>query len=141
MMENGTAEHEYYFCYSASLRIFGEIGDPSEITRRLGVEPTDCHRRGDRRSPRARPYQHDMWLYKAPIPEDRPLTEHLEALWQTLRPHVPVLKKLKERLNVDIFCGYRSNCETAGFEIDHRALVIFMELEVPLGVSVIVLED
>jgi hypothetical protein len=51
------------------------------------------------------------------------------------------LKKLKERLNVDIFCGYRSDCETAGFEFDHRALIIFTELEAPFGVSVIVLAE
>lgn len=132
------AEPEHYFQYSASLRIFGEVGDLHEITRLLGVEPTYCHRRGDRGSPRSKPYEHDMWLYDDPISEDRPLTEHLEALWQTFRPHVQSPKRLKERLSVDIFCGYRSNSGTAGFEVDHRALVIFSELEVPFGVSVIV---
>jgi hypothetical protein len=59
-MKDSPTEPEYYFCYSASLRIFGDIGDPSEITRLLGVEPTGSHRRGERRSPRARPYEHDM---------------------------------------------------------------------------------
>jgi hypothetical protein len=137
MSDNG-AELEPYVHDSASLRIFGQLGDPHKITRLLGVEPTHWHRRGDRWPPRARPYEHDMWLYEAPVPEDRPLTEHLEALWQTFRPHVQSLKKLKERLNVDIFCGYRSNCGSAGFVVDHRALVIFTELEVPFGVSVIV---
>jgi hypothetical protein len=39
---------------------------------------------------------------------------------------------------VDVFCGYRSNCNSAGFEVDHQALVILMELEVPFGVSVII---
>ncbi len=55
-----------------------------------------------------------------------------------VHPHVAYLKELKRRLTVDVFCGYRSNCVTAGFEVDHRALVIFTELEVPFGVSVVI---
>jgi hypothetical protein len=130
-------EPEYWFKYSATLRIFGEIGDLDAITAELGVTPTHIHRRGERRRPSSpTPYHHDMWSYIATVPEDRPLQVHLEALWRVVRPHVAYLKALKERLTVDVFCGYRSNCSTAGFEVDHRALVIFTELEVPFGVSV-----
>ena len=55
-----------------------------------------------------------------------------------VRPHVAYLKQLKERLTVDVFCGYRSNCGTAGFEVDYQSLVLFTELEIPFGVSVII---
>ena len=41
------ANDEYYFRYSATLRIFGDIPDLAELTRRLGVSPTHAHRRGD----------------------------------------------------------------------------------------------
>jgi hypothetical protein len=130
-------EPEYWFKYSATLRIFGDIGDLGAITAKLGVRPTHTHRRGEKRLPTSIDlYQHDMWSYAAPVPEDRPLDVHLEALWRVVRPQVAYLKGLKERLTLDVFCGYRSNCGTAGFEVDHRALVIFSELEVPFGVSV-----
>jgi hypothetical protein len=132
-------EPEYWFNYSATLRIFGDIGDLDAITAELGVTPTHTHRRGEKRRPTSiHCYEHDMWSYVAPVPEDRPLQIHLEALWRVVRPHVAYLKDLKERLTVDVFCGYRSNCGSAGFEIDHRSLVIFTELEVPLGVSVVI---
>ena len=75
-------------------------------------------------------------VHTAPVPEDQALDVHLEALWRVVRPHVAYLKRLKERLTVDVFCGYRTNCGSAGFEVDYRALVIFTELEVPFGVSV-----
>ena len=136
-MAKSEEEPEYWFNYSATLRIFGDIGDLDAITAELGVTPTHTHRRGESRRPvLPNGYEHDMWSYAAPVPEDRPLQVHLEALWRVVRPHVAYLKGLKERLTVDVFCGYRSNCGTAGFEVDHRALILFTELEVPFGVSV-----
>ncbi len=130
---------ELYFHFSATLRIFGVIDDLDAITSELGVTPTETHRRSDKRRPTSvHSYEHDMWSFSAPVPEDRPLRVHLEALWRVVRPHVAYLKGLKERMTVDVFCGYRSNCGTAGFEVDHQALILFNELEVPFGVSVII---
>ena len=60
------------------------------------------------------------------------------ALWDRLRPHMTYLKALKAKHKVDIFCGYRSNSGMAGFEVSHRCLGLFIELEVPFGVSVII---
>jgi hypothetical protein len=41
---------------------------------------------------------------------------------------------------VDVFCGYRSNSQIAGFAVEHHALKLFLALEVPFGVSIITLE-
>lgn len=139
MEEDESGEEEpYYFHFSATLRIFGDIGDLDAISETLGVAPTHSHRRGDAVGCSSwRTFEHDMWAYSAPVPEDRPLDVHLNALWRVVQPNVAYLKGLKDRLSVDIFCGYRSNCATGGFEIDHGALVIFSELGVPLGISVL----
>ncbi len=67
-----------------------------------------------------------------------PLGAHLAALWTVVLPHVEYPKALKHRYKLDIFCGYRSNRDTAGFEVPHECLRVFMALEVPFGVSVIV---
>jgi hypothetical protein len=130
-------EPEYFFRFSATLRIFGDIEDLEAITAMLGVTPTHMHRRGEKPLPTSfSSYEHDMWSYSAPVPRDRPLEAHLESLWSCVRPHVAYLKSLKERLSVDVYCSYHTNCSTGGFEVDHRALSIFAELEVPFGVSV-----
>lgn len=128
-----------YFCFSASLRIFGDIGDLDHISRILGLQPTRIHRKGERKSPR-RPdtWQEDAWLYQPPVDENRPLEVHIMALWDRLRPHMAFLNSLKAKNRVDVICGYRSNSGTAGFEVSHKCLGLFIELEIPFGVSVII---
>ena len=55
-----------------------------------------------------------------------------------MRPAVEYLKGLKSVCKVDVFCGYRSNCDTGGFEVPHASLELFAALEVPFGVSVVI---
>ncbi len=131
-------EDDTYFAFSASLRIFGDIPNLEEITSLLGVEPTYRHQKGYRRSPRSQPMPHDMWIFEVPVEEDRELSDHLDALWAVVKPKLNELKKLKDSYTVDIFCGYRSNSGTAGFEVRHQSLEIFRALEAPLNVSVII---
>ncbi len=134
-------EDDHYFCYSAVLRIFGDIDDLEKITKTCGVLPTYVHRKGEKRSERAKPYQQDMWQYEPAVPENDELHKHLDALWEVIEPKVDAIKDLKTNLNVDIFCGYRSSCDNAGFEVPHCSLKIFEKLEVPFGVSVIVVSE
>ncbi len=127
-----------YFSFSATLRIHGDGVPFEEISQRLGVQPTNLHRKGERRGPRSPVYRDDAWQFQPSLPETDPLERHIEALWQVVRPAVDYLKALKQRFKVDVFCGYRSNCDMAGFEVSHKCLELFMALEVPFGVSVVV---
>jgi len=131
-------DEKIYFAYSASLRIFGHIPDLDEITQRLGVAPTDAHRQGDRRGPNSTPYKHDMWSYTATMKETEPLHVHIDALWNTFRGRKQYLLQLKRDVTVDVFLGYRSNCDHAGVEVPHESLEMFRELQVPFGLSIIV---
>jgi hypothetical protein len=127
-----------YFCFSANLRIYGDGVPFEEISERLGVEPTHLHRKGERRGPSSPGWHDDAWHFGPALPETEPLDRHCEGVWQGVRPHVEYLKALKRRFKVDVFCSYRSNCDTAGFEVAYQCLELFMALEVPFGVSVIV---
>ncbi|HEY1662884.1 MAG TPA: DUF4279 domain-containing protein [Verrucomicrobiae bacterium] len=124
-------EPVYFFRFSATLRISGDGLDFEEISRTLGLTPTHTHQKGERR-------KHDMWLYKVPVPREQPLESHIMALWDAVRLHIPYLRDLKRKFQVDVFCGYRSNSGTAGFQVGHRCLGLFSKLEVPFGVSVII---
>jgi len=110
------------FRYSASLRIFGSIPSIDELSRRLRVPPTHAHRRGEERGPHSRPYQHDMWLYKAPVLSTEPLHVHIDDLLE-----------LKKGLTVDVFLGYRSSSDNAGVEVPAKSLEMFVALQVPFG--------
>jgi hypothetical protein len=127
-----------YFAYCASLRIFGDIADLDAITRMLGLQPTHVHRRGERKGPLSPAFEDDAWHYTAPIHEERPLDEHIQALWHVLKPHKDYLLALKQTLTVDVFCGYRSNHWGAGFQVKPESLAIFTALQIPFGVSVII---
>ena len=122
--------------FRASLRIAGEGLDLNEISQTLGLTPTHQHRKGEPHGEGSR--RRDIWIYEAPVDRERPLHEHIMALWDAVRPQIPYLRELKRRFDVSVFCGYRSNSSTAGFEVDHRCLGLFAELEVPFGVSVII---
>ncbi|PTL81083.1 DUF4279 domain-containing protein [Vitiosangium sp. GDMCC 1.1324] len=50
---------------SACIALYGTDLDPSDITARLGCQPTSSHRRGERRSPRSKPYHTGAWLLEA----------------------------------------------------------------------------
>ncbi len=127
----------YYYNFSATLRISGNIPDMEAITNTLKLVPTHTHKKGELSGLRTA-YESDMWLYTVPVSEDEPLTTHLNTLWALLRPHKDYLIDLKNDLEIDIFCGYRSNSGTAGFEVSYEALQIFTELKIPFDISVIV---
>ena len=132
-------EQEIYFAYSATLRIFGDIPDLDEITERLGVTPSDTHRKGDRGwGLNLPPYEHDMWSYNAPVKKAEPLHVHVDALWNTFRERKEYLLQLKRDLKVDVFLGYRSNCDHAGVEVPYQSLEMFRELQIPFGLSIVV---
>jgi hypothetical protein len=129
---------ETYFHFSTTLRIHGDGLPFEEISRRLGVQPTNLHRKGEQRGVRSPEYRDDAWHFRPSLPETEPLESHINALWEVVQPEVGYLKSLKQLYIVNVFCGYRSNCDHAGFEVSHKCLEIFAALEVPFGVSVII---
>jgi hypothetical protein len=129
-------DDQSYFAHSAILRIHGTCLPFEEISATLGVQPTHRHRTGDRPRPTARPYTDDAWHFAAPVARDTELTEHLRRLWDTVGSHIDYLTALNAR--IDVFCSYRSNDGTGGFNVEPDALQIFTALNVPFGVSVIV---
>lgn len=129
---------EAYFAYRATLRISGDGLDFDDISQTLRLLPTHSHRKGGQIKPRSRPYLHDMWSYTPPIPEEGPLEDHINALWSDIRHAKRYLLGLKETATVDVFCGYRSNVATAGIQVPHTCLTLFMELEIPFGLSIII---
>lgn len=127
-----------YFCCSASLRVFGPSLNLEEITKTLNLTPTSSHRVGERKGPTSPPFRHDMWSYQPPVAETEPLEKHIDALWSAIKSHRDYLKHLKRSATVDVFLGYRSNCDMAGVEIPHTCLEMFTELEIPFGLSIII---
>jgi Domain of unknown function (DUF4279) len=127
-----------YFAYMAVFRIQGDNLPFEEVSKQLAIEPTEMLRKGERRGPKSPPYKFDAWRLESALPDTEPLERHIDALWKVLKPHAQYIMSLKERHRVDVFCGYRSNCDHAGIEVPHTCLELFTTLEVPFGVSIII---
>lgn len=123
---------------SATLRIFGNIDNLSEITDTLNLNPTHVHRKGDVRSALAAPYEADMWSLDAPLPREEPLEKHLLWLKEKLTPHKDYIRKLSQSYTVDVFCGYRTDSDQGGFDLSPEVLSLFSDLGIRMCVSVIV---
>lgn len=79
-----------------------------------------------------------MWSYSPAMSEARPLNEHIDALWAAIRPAKMFLREMKRRASVDVYLGYSSNIDHAGIEVPHTCLEMFVELEIPFGVSIVI---
>ncbi len=126
-----------FFCFSATLRIFGERLDLEAINQHFGLAPTRTHR-GGIPSLKEGGTPLDMWSYDAPMGEAEPLAAHIDRLWADIRHAVPFLRGLKRSATVDVFLIYRSNCDRAGFSVPAASLAMFAELDIPFAVSVII---
>jgi hypothetical protein len=75
---------------------------------------------------------------RQPVNKSEPLHVRIDSLWSVFRERKEYLIQIKERLTVDVFLGYRSNCDHAGVEVPYRSLAMFWEPEAPFGLSIIV---
>jgi hypothetical protein len=64
------------FSAGAAFRVFGTGLDFGGITRELDLSSDHRHKRGEL-DPGKRPYAHDMWSRKSPLPSDDDLEVHL----------------------------------------------------------------
>ena len=83
-------------------------------------------------------YSDDAWHFTPLLSESVDLAEQIDSLWKALKPSASYLRELKKSFKVDVFCGYRTNCDHAGISIPSRSLEMFVELEIPFGLSIIV---
>ena len=136
-LDDGEEDVPLHFAYSAALRIMGIDLPFDEIENMLNLPATHKHRKGEAHHGGA-VYGQDQWRLESPVSEEEPLEKHLDWLWTRLRPHKAYLRKLKETHRVDIFAGYRSNCDHAGVEIPIESMRVYFELEIPFGLSIII---
>ncbi len=127
-----------YFAHSASLRVFGKRLEFDRIAEELGLQPTKTHREGERAGPRSPPYDRDLWLYAPPIHEERPLAEHIDALWHAIGHAERFLLEYKKVADIDVFLGYRSNVDHPSVQVPHTCLEMFTRLQIPFCMSIII---
>jgi hypothetical protein len=94
----------------ATLRIYPELLDPSEVIARLGIEPSAWQRRGEARKPGGRPANlHGWFLSSDGVVESRDVRRHLDWLLSAIVPRADVICALQsEGCRMDVSCFWVS---------------------------------
>jgi hypothetical protein len=121
------------------MRVFGEHLDFDLISRKLGVQPSHAHRKGEIFAPGAPPFAHDLWSVDAPVNRAETLDKHLLSLRQMLEPRYDFLRSLKGQAQLRSFCGIISDGHECAFRLSPEALRIFTRLDIDMEVSLIFL--
>lgn len=125
--------------FRATLRIKDAPHLHEDIKRILG-EGTECHKRGDPvpNKPGKR-WSNDIWIVRARTPDEAEPTEHLKWIAEFVRPHEEQIKQWAENgAKIDIYLSYACSNEHTGFGLSPEALSMFVRINVPLEVSIVV---
>lgn len=119
---------------SATLRVTSESLSTSEMTEIFGVAPKKSFEKGDlvsSKSPKPTYRKAAMWQWESEIGDTKSLNEHLIAVCHFLKEREDKLPLLVG-CQMDVFCGFFSNSEQIGFDIDHRVVKALANFPVDL---------
>lgn len=119
------------------LRIRGDILEPDEITRLLGVEPTGCARKGDTHhtaSGREVVARSGSWRLHADGAGD--LNTQIGALLGRLPGDPSIWRELSRRYRCDVFCGVFMREGNEGTMLQSRVLSLLGDRGLQLGLDI-----
>jgi hypothetical protein len=120
--------------YTVEFRIVGQDLDPEEVTRTLGIKPTQVRRKGEARSQESI-WSENMWSLDVLPPgrDDWPsLEEGLVALIEELKPIHERLKAYLPANKVFISCGHFTSNFNGGPSLSPALLTSLGEFGVEL---------
>ncbi|HTB85768.1 MAG TPA: DUF4279 domain-containing protein [Candidatus Sulfotelmatobacter sp.] len=132
--------------FSTSLFIKGDGLDLDEISRTLGLTPTNLSRKGERYGHAQTLCVFDGWYYSPKVDGSRPIDAHLAALSDAVRPHIQYLRDLKQRCEISVSIQVQTGSLWFGkeyhtsFDVGHQGMSLFAELEIPCRVFVTIKE-
>jgi hypothetical protein len=123
-------------CAEAALRVFTMESDVEFISSYIGVSPTERHIKGEpisARNPGAGVLKESSWIYKSPLNDSRPLSEHIDAVLKVLESPNARLRSLRSKVRaVDLFCMFSSGSGQGSVELDAGLLHRLAKQEVDL---------
>lgn len=122
----------------ASFIIQGNGLDLDAISNNIAIKPTHVHRAGDsvftHRTDKH--YEQDMWKLTSALPNEEIPDNHIKWLSQQLSPFFDYIKSLEAVAEIYIYCGFTTKEEQSQFFLSPEALSIFVDLNIPVYVSI-----
>jgi hypothetical protein len=114
---------------SVTLAIYRDELVPREISRILGVEPTSCHLRGERRGPfRSPPYQSGAWFLKERGREVESAEVIVDRLFKRLPEDPAIWGDLKLQHDIQLRFGLHMTGWNKGLSISLELLTRIVEI-------------
>lgn len=105
----------------ASLRVFGDVLEPEEVSALLGHPPTRSHRKGDKCGPAGASVEPTgAWILDSRISEKAEVEDHVESILALLTNDHDEWASLTERFSASILCGIFLDQYNEGFELSPR---------------------
>lgn len=105
----------------ASLRVFGDVLEPEEVSALLGHPPTRSHRKGDKCGPNGASVEPTgAWILDSRISEKNEVEDHVESILALLTSDHDEWASLTERFSASILCGVFLDQYNEGFELSPR---------------------
>lgn len=121
---------------SATLCIYGHDLDPDDLTRRLGLQPTEAFRRGFQRRPTSRPMAHGAWFFRVSEPPPSTVDDQLGKLLLQLVVPSEVWARVVEEFRVRVSVGLHMSCWNRGFTLTPTVLAAMAQLGVELDFDI-----
>ena len=123
-----------------SLRIEGPDLDPDELTTRLGVEPTDAHRRGEivRQGAHERRASSGHWGFSLGMTHSDTwdLDGAINAMLDRLPTDEALWRDIAQRYQLDVFCGLFMGGDNQGTDLQPATLARMTARGLALGFDV-----
>jgi len=130
------------------LIIFGFDGDPDEITRAVGLEPTKIVIKGEvwRTDPNGvwppQLHEESCWIRQLDIPASKDADEHIELALQQLEPYAKGISEMTGRYNGELSVyGFAHYASRIRLDVQREWVKALAELNINLDVDVYPIAD
>jgi hypothetical protein len=127
--------------YHAWLLVSNFDFNPEEITKQLGIEPTNVKIKGEyrvvgKKTPRKILNKENLWILDSELPRNIPIEKHIEHLLDKIKPYkqnfIEIAKQYSLQLTGAIYY-YEAN---PGINLDKKILKEITDLNVELGLDI-----
>jgi Domain of unknown function (DUF4279) len=124
---------------AATLRLFGETLDPSEVTILLGCQPSVAKRMGEVTrdlSGRERIAKYGQWRLEAVAAKPGDIESQIRDLLNQVSDDMEVWKRLSENFDIDIFCGLFMQTANDGLSLSPELMLMLGQRGIALSLDV-----
>jgi Domain of unknown function (DUF4279) len=123
----------------ATLRIIGDSLIPDDVTRMLGMPPSESQTKGEElrgKSGHVRVAKFGAWRVHAPETAPADLDVQVTEILSKLTPELSVWRELSTRFDIDLFCGWFMDKENEGIGVSADTLRCLGERGIELSLDI-----